>query len=214
MHCRAGKTPEDLEVLKHDWMLMFREYENDAVSAATETWVLIQTWFPSTAEFAEVVEEEHVLLKKRRADNARPALPAVNPAVERTMEEYAAIGKRNIAALRERFGLGAGAKVLGVLRRLDGNVEQTRGHDHHRGAEHCPICSTKAPPPMFDDSDALSTCPGCDGSHFVTVDRSRDEVRPCQQCNGYAYSLWLGGHYEPGHRCDECAPARRRREAS
>jgi hypothetical protein len=97
-----------------------------------------------------------------------------------------------------------------------------RGHDHSQGREKCRVCG----PHDHSDPDWRELCPecgaplpdlyewsrcaGCDGSGWVPT-HGFDPVRPCLVCNEHLHSLWEGGHFAPGHRCDVCSPPRGRR---
>jgi hypothetical protein len=99
-----------------------------------------------------------------------------------------------------------------------------RGHDHHNGAAGCPVCSKHdhtdpnwrqtcpecgvPKQPAYEWSD----CPSCDGGGWIETDID-GTYEPCGACNTHLRSLWLGGHMAPNHRCEVCAPSRRRRHA-
>ncbi|MCA1572467.1 MAG: hypothetical protein LC798_19640 [Chloroflexi bacterium] len=56
-------------------------------------------------------------------------------------------------------------------------------------------------------------CGTCsDGNGWVfTTDEGPGAVRPCPTCRPTTHALWLGGHLDPDHHCDDCAA--RRKEA-
>lgn len=210
VHCRGVRPDDEMRVLMHDWPTVLADYPNEVVIAAMETWIVVEEWFPSTADFVQVCDEESALAEAQRRNRiASSARPAVGPAVL-TMDEYAAIARPHIARLRE------------VTRAFATGVEDVRGHDHRNGAAGCPVCSKhdhsnpdwritcpvcgQVPP---DESAVLSTCRGCDGSHFIFTDHNT--VKPCPECNPGVARLWREGHMELNHRCEECAPTRRAR---
>lgn len=202
------QTPDerDATIMMADWLSALRGFDDEAVKAATDVWLMREEWMPTLAGFlTEVEDQARALLRSEVAKHA--ALPS---------------GPRNDEPMADAHAWAETIRIATGLRYVEPDTRargaDTRGHDHHRGAEHCPVCSAQRrvearERPFDPPRPQWSTCSECDGSHFVEVDDGRDglSVRPCSRCNGFAYTLWLGGHYEPNHRCDECAPVGRRR---
>lgn len=56
---------------------------------------------------------------------------------------------------------------------------------------------------------AVIKCGECDGSGWVTLDPSgQTTVRPCGRCRPRTALRQMGGHYMPGHDCQECRDLR------
>lgn len=140
----------------------------------------------------------------------------------------AARGKINAAQARdqlalERAGRGHptmddrhGREMVDVLRTALKEAippgDETRGHDHHRGAKHCPVCSRRdeiadtfqarvaqlleargvkpVPQPV-----ELARCRRCRDDGMVTVDDdpASFSVKPCPECRPEATEAWANG---------------------
>ena len=200
---RIQLSDVDASLVESEWLSAFGRFEDEAIRAATETWLLREEWMPTIAGFLDQVQSEQRAIVRATVDHALPSGP-------RNDEPLA-----DSHAWAETIRIATGLVYVEPDMRARGG--DLRGHDHHRGAEHCPICSGQRrieskERPFVPPKPQWSTCSECDGSHYVEVDGPGLVVRPCSRCNGFAYSLWIGGHYEPGHRCDECAPVGRRRK--
>lgn len=225
------KTDEDLLITLSDWQRIFREHADEVIDAATETCLIASGYFPTTNEFLEEVQAESRARMHRR-DATLPANPR--------NDEPRADSHVAVAAIRAAITLHlppAGTwDEMAARAQLDTSLldepvrdrprggEDARGHDHHRGRAHCPVCSRhdhsdpcwrqtcpECGVPGPEPEALWSPCRGCDGSKFVMV--GPNIVHPCPECNRRAYGLWLGGHMQPNHRCEECAPTGRRRHA-
>jgi hypothetical protein len=140
----------------------------------------------------------------------------------------AARGKANAAQARdqlalERAGRGRptmderhGREMVDVLRTALKEAmppgDETRGHDHRRGAAHCPVCSRRdeiaatfqarvaqlleargvkpVPQPV-----ELARCRRCrdDGMVVVDDDPATFSVKPCPECRPEAAEAWANG---------------------
>lgn len=204
VHYRMQPSDAEADLVQADWVAALASYDDGTIAAAADNWLLTEEWMPTLAGFLGAVQSEARFLARTLA--AEHALPA---------------GPRNDEPLAdshvwaETIRAATGMLVVDPDEKRRG--DELRGHRHDRGAAHCPVCTAQrkidaATRTFVPPQPAWSPCRECDGSHFVYVDET--SVRPCSECNGFSYALWLGGHYEPGHRCEECAPSRRRRQES
>lgn len=181
-------------------------FGDETLSAAANTWLLREEWMPTIAGIVAQCEDEARALARSLNDVSH-----VLPPGPRNDEPLA-----DAHAWAETIRAATGLVWRDPTEKPRGGDDLTRGHDHRRGADHCRVCSAQrrvdaAQREFVPPAPAWSACRECDGTHFVETDRSRNEVRPCESCNGFSYALWLGGHMEPGHRCEECGPSGRRR---
>ena len=152
------------------------------------------------------------------------------PTVHQLLIAYQGAARSKIAAAQardqlaiERAGRGSpsrddrhGREMVDVLRTalteaMPGG-DDSRGHDHHRGAEHCPVCSrrdeiaatfqarvaellaargvTPVPQPV-----QTYRCRHCHDTGMVTVDDNPAtlSMKPCADCCPEAIEAWAGG---------------------
>lgn len=222
------KTDEDLLLLHVDWQRLLVNFPDDLVETVTETFLLASPFFPTVNEFMEELQDQ------RRVNAWRESGPPVRslPGPETTVAN-AHVGAKAIR-LAAQLNMGPARDWAEIASRSaivtePDRMAETRGHDHHGGRENCDLCSrhdhsspdwrSTCPKCGVPDLNALaaydwSPCRTCDGNGFLVLDETTLTVRPCETCNGHTYTLWLGGHMEPGHRCDECAPTRRSRRST
>lgn len=240
-HCRGERDEATLAVIAADLQTMLRHFDDGVVIRATDTFIVASDWFPGTSEFLDEVQAEaRIAMTERAAQAALPRATEPPPehladahvAVRgiragralglppaSTWDEIAARSQLDVEGLVE---VEASANAL--LGGIGHSGTDPRGHDHHDGKASCRLCSRHdhsqpnwretcpACGGPLPDLYVWSVCAGCDGNGWVTVEaHGHGDVRPCGTCNARAYTLWLGGHYLPGHRCEECTPTRRTR---
>lgn len=223
VHYRA--TPDnDLNaaVVLNDWTRVLDGFTDAQVGRACSAWLDNERWMPALSEvLTEVQQEARLDARLEAAAQALPAGPRNDEPIADAKVAVRAIRAamalhlppaNTWAEMEQRAALDYESIVPSNVVHVRGSMD-TRGHDHHNGAAGCPVCSRVAKDEWEPRERPLwSACRECDGSKFVEV--SDNVVRPCSECNRSTYTLWLGGHMEPNHRCEECAPARRRRVAS
>jgi hypothetical protein len=156
------------------------------------------------------------------------------PSLHQLLIAYQGAARSKIAAAQardqlalERAGRGAptmddrhGREMVDVLRTALSEAmpagDETRGHNHHRGAENCPVCSRSgeiaeqfqarvaellaarrlvpAPQPV-----PLVRCRHCGDTGMVTVDDNPAtfSVKPCAECRPEATEAWANGELGP-----------------
>lgn len=205
---RATPSEEDAVVVLEDWVRALTPYRDASVTRAAEQWLRDEEWMPTLAGFMSATQAEERLARAQQT-RALPSGPRNDEPLADSHEHAEMI--RSLTGLLPRF-------------ERSHNAGAPMGHDHHRGAAHCPVCSQhdhsdehwRVTCPACGTHDEIepeplwSSCSECDGSHFVFV--NANDVRPCSTCNRSTYDLWVGGHMAAGHRCEVCAPSRRRRE--
>lgn len=224
------KTDEDLLITLADWQRMFAVTDDSVIDAVTESCLIASGYFPTTNEFLEEVQAEQ---SARLAARAQPALPSGPRNDEPLADSHVAVRAIRAAAVLHLPPAGEWPEMEArALLDFEGLAEvarprggdDPRGHDHSRGHDGCAVCSRHdhSDPywretcpacgvPGTQGAPLWSPCRACDGSMFVLV--GPNLVHPCPECNRQAHSLWLGGHMEPNHRCELCAPSRRRGHA-
>lgn len=152
------------------------------------------------------------------------------PSLHQLLIAYQGAARSKIAAAQardqlalERAGRGHptmddrhGREMVDVLRTALSEAlptgDETRGHDHHRGATHCPVCSRRdeiaatfqarvaelleargvkpVPQPV-----ELARCRRCNDTGMVTVDDdlATFSVKPCAECRPEATEAWANG---------------------
>jgi hypothetical protein len=67
-------------------------------------------------------------------------------------------------------------------------------------------------PPVAPPTYACRTC--LDGLGWVRpTDEGRGAVKPCPACRAATHALWVGGHFDLNHHCDDCRNRHRGRAA-
>lgn len=223
IHYRLDRGLDETETLTHDWGIALREYPNPVFEAAVETWIIISQWHPTLAEIIDACVDEAAMRKEfLRVERAREL---ENPEPEHLADAHTA-AKAIRAAAALRMPPAATWEEMATRGTMDVSLLGPRSitHEHRDGTANCSICSRHdhssadwretcpecgvAPVPLY----RWSMCRKCDGSGWMEV--KNGSVRPCEDCNGHAHALWAGGHYESGHRCEECStrPGRKRRD--
>jgi len=195
----ARPSDADSELILHEWTRALLGFDDECIRLATDAWLHNEQWMPTLAGMLSAVQDEQRIVARDRAGRALPA------------------GPRNDEPLADaHVWANAIRAAVGLIERDPAEKAKfdTRGHDHRDGAAGCPVCSAqkareadvtweRAERPLW------SACSGCDGSHWVEI--GPNVVVPCATCNAHLRMLWEQGHMEPNHRCEECAPSRRRR---
>lgn len=172
------------------------------------------------------VDPESLMIAVAEAMHLMDRLPTIHQLL--VAYQGAARGKASAAQARDqlaiqRAGRGSpsrddrhGREMVDVLRTalteaMPGG-DETRGHDHHRGAEHCPVCSrrdeiaatfqarvaellaargvTPVPQPV-----RTFRCRHCRDTGMVTVDDDPAtlSMKPCPDCCPEATEAWANG---------------------
>ena len=226
VHYRTQPSDADADLILADWTRSLAAFDDDALKRACQAWLDNEQWMPTLSGIIEATQEEQRIAARSRAERALPAGPRNDEPVADSKVAVRAIRAAGVlhlppASTWAELEGRASLDIEGLMEvAVTGPLVVT--HDHKRGAAECPTCSQHdhsdpewretcpkcgvpgpPPEPMWSD------CSGCDGSHYVFT--GSNSVHPCPECNPTAYRLWLGGHMRAGHRCEECAPTRRRR---
>lgn len=239
-HCRGERDEAAIAVIAADLQPLLRHFDDRVVMSATDTFIIASDWFPSTSEFINEVQHEARIVTRERAalttgeppmheavPDARVAVRGIRAALALGLPPASTWAEIEARAQLDLEGLAeVETSAQALLASIARGGTDPRGHNHRNGAAGCTICSRHdhsqpdwrescpACGGPLPDAYTWSTCPVCDGSGWACEERHGfGPVRPCSVCNANAYRLWSGGHYEPGHRCEECVPTRRRREA-
>lgn len=172
------------------------------------------------------VDPESLMIAVAEAMHLMDRLPTIHQLL--VAYQGAARGKASAAQARdqlaiERAGRGTpsrddrhGREMVDVLRTALSEAmpggDDSRGHDHHRGAEHCPVCSrrdeiaatfqarvaellaargvTPVPQPI-----QTYRCRHCHDTGMVTVDDNPAtlSMKPCADCCPEATEAWSNG---------------------
>lgn len=238
-HCRGERDEQAIAVLAADLQRLLRNFPDGLVIAATDTFVVANDWFPSTSEIVNEVQAEARIEARERAAlttgatperehlaDAKVAVRGIRAGRALGLPPASTWGELEARAQLDVEGLvEVEASHQALLAGIGRGGTDPRGHDHHNGVAGCYVCNRHdhTQPDWRETCPACggplpelyqwSTCSGCDGSGWVCVEtHGHGDVKPCMVCNATAYGLWVGGHFEPGHRCEECAPTRRRRQ--
>jgi hypothetical protein len=201
--------PDTLELYTRE---LVRLPDMATLTTAASRWVETEDRYPTVHQLTVAYQAE----ARWRTEQARRA------------DEQRALTRPGLPDVGASYAI----EMIDVLRTATVEaLANNRGHDHARGAAHCPVCSRSGEVAAAMEArvtDLLAArgikpVPGplvttrcrCGDRGYVPVDTSEAgfTVRPCADCNTDAYELWQGGHLAPGHWCAECkepAGARRR----
>ena len=232
-HFRVTRSEAEMAIISADWKEGLSRFPDEILARAVDSWILGYDRYPTLNQIIEACLVEARDVMKRRAESQRtgrvdiPPERIANPKTARRAIHVARLLKlapaRTWAEMELRAGMDVSAlEEIEEFDRMRGGLD-ARGHDHSKGREGCPICSRHdhSSPTWREDCPECgaalpdlyewSICSGCDGSGWVPIDGFYGDVRPCLICNEHLHSLWEGGHFARGHRCDVCQPPRGRR---
>jgi len=234
-HFRVPRSEVELAIVSADWKEGLARFPDEILARAVDSWILEYDRHPTLNQIVEACLVETRLIVRRRAEAQRdgrshlpPREDIVNPRMANRAIQVARVMKlapaKNLAEmeLRAAMDISALEDVKDLFATRVTGIVDTLGHEHSKGRSGCPVCSRhdhSAPTWREDcpecgapvpDLYEWSSCASCDGSGWIPIDGFYGPVRPCLVCNEESHRLWEGGHYAMNHRCDVCAPTRKR----